>query len=51
MTSKDERNIIPEECPKKIFAALKLIEILYQQGKIPKHVYVNICREYNSKCA
>ena len=30
----------------RIFVAIKLIECLYKNGKLPKHIYVNICREY-----
>ena len=29
-----------------IHAALKLIELLYQQGEIPPHVYRNIVADY-----
>ncbi len=32
-----------------IHAALKLIELLYLQGEIPKHVFRNIFREYCGK--
>lgn len=45
---KDRRNDTTATS-KEIFAALKLIELLYQQGKIEKHVYVNICKEYRGK--
>lgn len=31
------------------YAALRLIEYLYQQGKIKKNVFVNILKEY-SEC-
>lgn len=31
-----------------IFAALKLIECLYLQGMIPKHIYNNIYKEYSA---
>lgn len=32
-----------------IRAALKLIELLYLQNEIPKHVYRNICNDYYGK--
>lgn len=32
-----------------IHAALKLIELLFIKGHIPKHVYTNIFREYYGK--
>lgn len=32
-----------------ISAALMLIELLYLQGEIPKHVYKNIYSEYHGK--
>ena len=31
----------------KIYAAIKLIENLYKQGKIKKHIFKNILNEYN----
>ncbi len=34
---------------REIHAALKLIELLYLQGEIPKHVFRNIFREYYGK--
>lgn len=32
-----------------IHAALKLIELLFIKGEIPRHVYRNICSEYYGK--
>ena len=32
----------------KIYAALKLIENLYKQGLIRKHIYKNILKDYNN---
>lgn len=32
-----------------ILSALKLVELLYQQGEIPQHVYRNICNDYYGK--
>ena len=34
---------------REIHAALKLIELLYEQGELPKHVYRNICNDYYDK--
>lgn len=36
---------VTEEEKNKIYAALKLIEALYKNGKIPKHVFKNILEE------
>lgn len=30
-----------------VYAALKLIECLYKNGKLPEHVYRNILKEYS----
>lgn len=52
MSSEKERTIDTTNATKQeIYAALKLIELLYLQGKIPKHVYNNICNEYREKSA
>lgn len=37
---------IKENDPKKIFAALKLIEQLYKDGHIPAYMYRNILNDY-----
>lgn len=37
--------VTEEEEKNKIYAALKLIEALYKNGKIPKHVFKNILEE------
>lgn len=39
----------PKATKQEIHVALKLIEFLYLQGEIPKHVYRNIFREYYGK--
>ena len=33
----------------KIYAALKLIENLYKQGRIGKHIFKNILNEYSNR--
>ncbi len=50
MTSERKRKNVTQNATKhEIDAALKLIDLLYEQGEIPKHVYRNICREYYGK--
>lgn len=39
----------PKATRQEIHAALKLIELLFLNGEIPKHVYRNICSEYYGK--
>lgn len=46
--NKDRKNEKSTATKQEIFAALKLIELLYLSGKLPKHVYENIRREYSS---
>lgn len=43
-----KKNKLSEMEYNKIYAALKLIENLYKQGKIKKHIYQNILNEYSS---
>ena len=40
---------IPKATKQEIHSALKLVELLYQQGEIPQHVFRNICNEYYGK--
>lgn len=40
---------ISKATKKEIHAALKLVELLYDQGKIPQHVYRNISNDYYDK--
>lgn len=37
---------LTEEEKDKTYSALKLIECLYSQGKVPKHVFRNILNDY-----
>ena len=46
--NKTRNKIISHEENSKIYAALKLIENLYKQGLIKKHVYKNILNDYNN---
>lgn len=41
----------PEYMKAELYAALKLIEQLYMDGYIQKHIYQNICKEYRKECA
>ena len=43
-----ERKISEEEY-NKIYAALKLIENLYKQGLVKKHVFKNILNDYKDR--
>lgn len=38
-----------EQEKQKTYAALKLIEYLYKQQKIPKYIFINIINEYKNK--
>lgn len=38
-----------EQEEQKTYAALKLIEYLYKQQKIPKYIFINIINEYKNK--
>lgn len=51
ISSTAERRIqyISKATKPEIYAALKLVELLCLQRKIPKHVYRNICNEYYGK--
>ena len=42
-------NIKSSDDPSKIFAALKLVEKLYKDGKIEKTVFENVLEQYSDK--
>lgn len=42
-------NIKLDDSPSTIFSALKLVEMLYKDGKIPKTVFQNILNEFSDK--
>lgn len=45
----NKKTILSEEEYNTTYAALKLIEALYKQGKVQKHVYNNILLECSEK--
>lgn len=48
-SEKDRKNGIENATKEEIYAALKLVECLYKNGEIPKHVYIKIFDKYNKK--
>lgn len=48
-SEKNRKNGIENATKEEIYAALKLIECLYQHGEIPKHVYIKISDKYSKK--
>lgn len=48
LSNNNNKKKLSHEEKSKIYAALKLIENLYKQGLIRKHVYKNILNDYNN---